>query len=495
VKAAAGRAAPYALGAAGVAVITAGIGLLRPWVDIPNLTVAYLLLVLWLGARYGLLPALAAAVLAFLVYEILFVPPYGTLLISAPHDLLNLLVLLLAAIAGGRLVSGVASARVRAEALALESGTLYQVAVEALRGADFSTALSLLCDRAAATPGVSGFAVLAADVHGLTHLAGSPPTADELTSARWTAEHQTPVGAMVRGGSLDLVRPVGAETAAATVPMTGGVALVRYRPGAVDERGQHALLALVGLGGLLLDRRRALAEGERARGLEASDRLKAAVLSSLSHELKSPLATIRAGLTTLGMKEAGLEPDQQAMVEGLDVQARRLDGLVRDLLVMSRLEAGVTGERAPEDLAALVGAVVQALGARLAGHPLEIEIPADLPPVLGDELQLDQVFTNLLENAVEWTAPGGRIAIGARRAGDEVEAWVENTGPDIPPTELASIFDTFWSGRSGGTGLGLAICRRIVEANGGHIRATNRRGGPRFTFTLPIATAAVAPTG
>lgn len=493
VRAAAGRAEPYLLGATGVALISAGIGLLRPWVDVPNLGVLYLLLVIWLGARHRLLPALATAILAFLTYEFFFVPPYGTLLISAPHDLLDLLVLLLAAVAGGRLVSGLAEARVQAEALALESGTLYQVAVEALRGQDVAAALQLLCDRAAETPGVLEFTVLASDPSGLTRLAGPEPARDRLKDARWAAEHGSSVGALVRDGRLELVRPVGAEEASAAVPMTGGVALIRYQPGRVGARGQHALLALVSLGGLLLDRRRALAETERASALELSDRLKAAVLSSLSHELKSPLATIRAGLTTLGMKEAGLDREQRSMVEGLDLQARRLDRLVRDLLTMSRLEAGATGERAPEDMAELVGTVLQAMRERLEPYRLEVEVP-ELPPILGDELQLDEVLTNLLENAAEWTLPGGRIALGARRRGDLVETWVENEGPAIPPTELRAIFDTFWSGRSGGTGLGLAICRRIVEAHGGTITAVNGRGGPRFTFTLPVAPAAVAPS-
>jgi len=137
--------------------------------------------------------------------------------------------------------------------------------------------------------------------------------------------------------------------------------------------------------------------------------------------------------------------------------------------------------------------VLNALRARLEPYRLEVAVP-ELPPVLGDELQLEEVLTNLLENAAEWTAAGGRIAIGARRAGDLVEVWVENEGREIPPTELAAVFDTFWSGRAGGTGLGLAICRRIVEAHGGTMRAVNRRGGPRFTFTLPLAPAAVVPT-
>ncbi|HEX6349919.1 MAG TPA: ATP-binding protein [Candidatus Dormibacteraeota bacterium] len=487
------RATPYVLGAAGVAAISAAIGLLRPWIDVPNLAVAYLLLVIWVGARHGQLPALATAILAFLVYEFLFVPPYGSLLISGTHDLLNLLLLLGAAALGSRLVARIAAARLRAEAQAQASGTLYQVAVEALRSTDVVAALQLLCVRAGEIEGVLGFGVLSREASGLQALAGTAPAPSEESDLRWAQEHSAPVGALSRGGRLQMVRPAGAGQASAVVPLSGGLALIRYRPGRVDLAGEQELLALVSLAGLLLDRRRALAETARAQSLEVSDRLKAAVLSSLSHELKSPLATLRAGLTTLGLPQAGLKPEQRSMVAGLDAQAQRLDRLVRDLLTMSRLEAGMAGERAPEDVGELIGAVLQALRDRLEAFQLEVQMPA-LPPVLGDELQLEEVFTNLLQNAIEWTPAGGRIAIGARQAEGELEIWVENQGPEIPPTDLESIFDTFWSGRAGGTGLGLAISRRIVEAHGGSIKAANRRGGTRFTIRLPQAPVQVLPT-
>src|SRR5205814_10162732 len=138
----------------------------------------------------------------------------------------------------------------------------------------------------------------------------------------------------------------------------GGVAVLRFREKAMDPDVQRLLAALLGLAGLLLDRRRAARGAERVRSLEASDRLKAAILSSISHELKSPLASLRAGLTTLLMPQAGLDEDQLELLLGLDRQATRLDRLVGDLLTMSRLEAGLPPDRLPQDLEELVGSVL-----------------------------------------------------------------------------------------------------------------------------------------
>jgi two-component system, OmpR family, sensor histidine kinase KdpD len=244
----------------------------------------------------------------------------------------------------------------------------------------------------------------------------------------------------------------------------------------------------------LLDRRRTAAISERARALEASDRLKAAVLSSVSHELKSPLATLRAGLTTLQMPQAGLAPDQRELVSGLNHQTTRLDRLVGDLLAMSRLEAGLPLDQQAQEFDELVGAVLVSLRHILEPFSLRIEIEPGLPPVLADELQIERVLTNLLENAAEWTRQGAAITLGARRRGPQIEAWVQNDGPAIPGEDLEQVFDKFWTNRRGGSGLGLAICRRIIEAHGGSIRADNTPNGPRFTFRLPTAHQAIEAT-
>ncbi len=485
------RALPYLAGMAGVIAITAAVGLLRPVLELPSLTVAYLLLVLWLGARWGWPPAVVAAVLGFCAYDWFLVPPFGTLWISAPHQLLDLVVLLAAALLGGRLVSSLARQRAGAAASAQESEILNEVAVAALQEPEGSRALSLLCERAVEPGGLRSLTLLAGAPEGLEVVAGAPLTPAELRQARWAAENHQNLGARLAGGRLELLRTVPARPEPRCVVLTGGVAVLwlRNEREGLGQRERHLLAGLLGLAGLLLDRRRAAAMTERARLLEASDRLKSAVLSSISHELKTPIAALRAGLTTLSMPEAGLPPAQCELIAGLDGQASRLDRLVGDLLTMARLEADLGLELTPQRLEDVVGAAVHTLGRLLEPFAVQVQLPSELPAVLADELQLERALRNLLENAVEWTPPGGRIEIGARAGDGTVSVWVANQGPAIPPDDLERVFDKFWTRRRQGSGLGLAIVHRVIGAHGGSIRAENGRDGPRFTFTLRTAEA------
>jgi two-component system sensor histidine kinase KdpD len=479
-------AAPYLAAVGGVAAITALIAVVRPWLDLPNLTAAYLLLVLWLGARYRWPPAVSAALLAFVAYDWFFVPPFGTLWISAPRELLNLVVLLVAALAGGRLVASLAAREAGAKIRAQESGILYELAIAALREPVGPAALSLVCERTVAA-GVGSVSLVAPGPEGMEVVAGRQLPRDALVEADRVLAAGQSVGARLRDGRLELISTSPEQPDLAYVVLSGGVAVLGPIQGRLDADDRRLLAALLGLAGLLLDRRQAVTVAERARALEASDRLKAAILSSISHELKSPLASLRAGLTTLLMPRAGLDTEQEQLVAGLDHQAVRLDRLVGDLLAMSRLEAGLPLEQTPHNLQELVGSVLHGLGPTLARLHVDVALDPALLPVLADEVHLERVLTNLLENAAEWTPDGGRISIGAVTRADAVEAWVENEGPHIPASDLDHLFDKFWTRRRGGSGLGLAICRRIVEAHGGVIRAENAKAGPRFVFLLPIA--------
>jgi two-component system sensor histidine kinase KdpD len=472
---------------AGAVVVTAVIGLISTRFQVPGLSAFYLLLVLWLGATWGRGPAVAGSIAAFLLYDFFFVPPVGTFAVRGQSELLELFVLLAVALVTGQLAGSLRRTQSAAEALAADERAMYEVATAALRSPEVTSALSLLSERAVRLQGVSRFALVAMDFGNAVPLAGGDLSADELRQATWSYDNGHPVGVAISNGSVRLMRTRPRANEPAYLPLTSGVAVLGIETEPPDPSDLRMLGALVGLADLLLDRRRAVLEAERARGFEASDRLKAAILSSLSHELKSPIASLRAGLTALTAPQAGLEPEQRELLRDLDGQASRLDRLVGDMLALSRLEAGVALEREPHRFADLVGTTLHQLRPALKGREVAVDIADDLPPVEVDELQIGRVLTNLIENALEWTPPEGGIAVGASASEDTLTAWVENDGPAIAPTDLDRVFDTFWSRRARGSGLGLAISKRVIEAHGGTIRAENRRRGPRFTFTLPLA--------
>jgi two-component system sensor histidine kinase KdpD len=484
---------PYAMAVGGVIAITLAIWWIQSVSPVRELAPLYLLLVLWLAARWGRWPAIVGSVSAFVLYDYFFVPPVGSLIISSPAEFLELVVLLAVALVTSQLAGSLRRARASAESLTRESRALYEVATEALRSQEVTVAMAMLCERATELQSVERFALVAVDVGQPSALAGADLSAAELKQAAWSHEHGRSIGIAVRSGAVTLVRTHPDAAEAAYLPLASGVAVMVIESELAGPDELRMLAALIGLADLLLDRRRAALESERARGLESSDRLKTAILSSLSHELKSPIASLRTGLTALASPQAGLKPDQRELLVDLDRQATRLDRMVGDLLALSRLESGLELEKDAQSFADLVAGATRQLRVELAGNQLVVVLPDDLPPVEVDELQAGRVLANLLENAHEWTPPNGMIEIGASVREGVLEGWVENEGPPIPTSDLEHVFDTFWTRRARGTGLGLAICKRVVEAHGGRITAENRRRGPRFVFTFPLAPVPAAP--
>jgi two-component system sensor histidine kinase KdpD len=236
-----------------------------------------------------------------------------------------------------------------------------------------------------------------------------------------------------------------------------------------------------------------------ARVLTETERLRAALLTSISHDLRTPLASILGTVSSLrsylDKYDAG---EREELLATLQDEAERLNRFVGNLLDMTRLESGAIELKLDlVDVTEIVGVALERAGNVLAHHRIEVEIAADLPMLQLDAILFEQVLFNLFDNAAKYAPPGSRIDVRARRDGDVVAIEVIDEGPGIPLDDLERIFDKFYRAqaqdrRRAGTGLGLAICRGFVEAQGGRIEAQNRadRSGAVLTIRFPAPAAA-----
>jgi two-component system sensor histidine kinase KdpD len=255
------------------------------------------------------------------------------------------------------------------------------------------------------------------------------------------------------------------------------------------------LFALADQAAAAMERLSLLQEAQRAETLARTDELKSALISAVSHDLRTPLASIIAAVTSL--QETGIDWDDATRREFLQAiydEARRLDRLVGNLLDMSRIEAGaLKPQREWYTIAEVLESVTQRLDDRAGSHPLHLDIAPNLPDLLFDFSQIDQVVTNLVENAIKHTPDGTPITIRVRQVGAQVEVSVSDRGPGVPDEHLRNLFSRFYRVyrtphvKDKGMGLGLAISKGLVEANGGTIGAANQPGGGLdVTFRLPV---------
>ena len=263
---------------------------------------------------------------------------------------------------------------------------------------------------------------------------------------------------------------------------------------APDER--RLLDALLDQTALAIERSRLVERVDEAQVLAEADKLRVAMLTSLSHDLRTPLASILGAATTLIANRNLYDAEQtNELLSTIREEAERLDRFVGNLLDMSRLEAGVLGAK-PEivDVIDLVETATKRLTRRLSRHKLELDLANDLPPVSADPLLLEQAIFNILDNAVKYAPPESMVHIQARQVANKVLLAICDDGPGIPADALDHIFDKFYrakasDSRIAGTGLGLAVARGFVEAFGGTLEAANRidHSGAVLTIGLPIA--------
>jgi two-component system sensor histidine kinase KdpD len=333
-------------------------------------------------------------------------------------------------------------------------------------------------------------------------LASAYPPEDKLddadmAAARWCWEHSHPTG---RGsdtlpGGKWLFLPL--RTGSGTV---GVIGIERETPGPLltpdDRRLLDALVDQVAVAIERISLARGLAE---TRVVAETERLRAALLTSISHDLRTPLASIIGTVSSLRSYADKYDArDRDELLSTLESEAERLNRFVGNLLDMTRLESGAIEMKLDlVDVAEIAGAALERAGSVVARHRIEVAVAPDLPMLRLDPILFEQVLFNLLDNAAKYAPPASRIDLRARRDGDVVAIEVIDEGPGIPQGDLERVFDKFYrvqaqDRRRAGTGLGLAICRGFVEAQGGRIEAQNRRdrSGAVLTirFPLPLAT-------
>jgi len=485
----------YLWGIVATAACTA-LGLMTsPLFELVNVAMMYLLAVVLIAARYGRGPAVATSVLAVAAFDFFFVPPQFTFAVSDVQYLLTFAIMLIVALiisdltARVRLQANVAGHRERRTAL------LYAMSRElaATRGQE---AMARAAVRHVGEVFDSQVVVLLPGGDGrLAYPRGEATAASlhgaDLAVAQWVQDHgeAAGLGTDTLPAAEALYLPLAGSQA-----VLGVLGVLPANPRRVLLPEQfHLLETFAAQVALALERARLAERAQRASIDAETEGLRNALLASISHDLRTPLAVISGASSTLAEKDGALSP--QARVElarSIFEESQQMAGLIANVLQMTRQEGGAIAlERDWHALGEIAGSVLGRLRERLAAHPVRVELPRDLPLVRVDATLIEQVLANLLENAVNYTPPGTALRLAAERGERELTVSVEDEGPGLPPGDPERLFAKFQRGAAegavGGVGLGLAICRAVVGLHGGRIWAERRaQGGAAFRFTLPL---------
>jgi two-component system sensor histidine kinase KdpD len=446
------RHATGVLAAAGVVLaVTAAVFVLEPFAPAVSLGVLYVFAVLPVAVRWGLTYAVAVSVASLLVFNWFFLPPKHTLELADSENWVALAVYLVTAVVVSELAARARRRATEAEQRAREAALLAEVSAALLDSDDVEGELPGIAARVAHVLGASDGSI---ELEPTT--AGSPGSTHELAIGD---------------------RPVG------RLRLEGG-----ERPTADVLR--RLLPALASLLAAALDRQRLARTALEAEALRRSDAVKTGILRSVSHDLRSPLTAIRTASEALGAASLDLdEDDRVALLATIDVEARRLERLVADLLDLSRLDAGAAAPR--RELWTLDGLVSRALG-DLGGSAerVVVTLSPHLPPIEVDGTQIERVLANLLENALKFSSITDPVELAATQERAEVLVRVSDHGVGVQAGDAERIFEPFeradHAGRPRGTGLGLAIARGFAQANDGRLWAETGGAGATFVLALPV---------
>jgi two-component system sensor histidine kinase KdpD len=477
-----------------------GIGmLLSDFLVLPNLSMVFLAAVLFCAVRFGAWSAIGAAVLSFLAYNFFFIAPVYTFTVAEPHELFALLIFLLVAVLTGGLAGRVREQSDAAARRAAGTQSLYDFSRKLSGLAKLDDVLWVVVSHIAKTVGGASLALLGQGEE--LRLAAALPPEDTLSPSEWAAARWAATRGEAAGWRTATLPSIAFQFRPLRTSR-GVLGVVGLKPGTADglsAENERAISALIDQAAVAIERTLLVDEAAAAKALAENERLRGALLSSLSHDLRTPLASIMGAVTSLrqlgGKMSAAARRDLLAAIEE---ETRRLSRFVSNLLDMTRLEAGaVNAGRDLVEIADVVNSAVARGRASFPTRPIAVEVASPLPAIRGDAVMLEQVIFNLLDNADKYVPAGLPTVVSARAEPQGVTICVSDSGPGIPAAELDRVFDKFHrvaqgDGRPAGTGLGLSICRGLVAAMGGTIRAESpaeRGKGTRIVVALPAADA------
>ncbi len=473
--------------------------LLEPCLGLINIAMIYLLPVLFSAVKWGTGPAVLAAVVGVLTFDFYFIPPTSTFTVADLRYLISFAIFLLVALLTGTLATRLRLQVISSRQRETRTTALYALSREIAAVAELPVVLESVVRKVADT--VEGKVILLLpDRSGKLELQATSFSQgecllddNERAVAAWVFEHSELAG---RGtdtlsGAAGLYIPLRTEQG-----VRGVLGIWLDNPERYLQPEQRRLLeAFAGLAAVAVTRIQLTEQAREAHLLAESERLRTALFNSLSHDLRTPLASIIGAVTGLLEEDNIYTPDaRRDLLQSIKQGAIRMNRFVNNLLDMARLESGMLQlNREWCDIQDIIGVAISRLGESLRSRPVKIQIQPDLPLVQADYVLIEQVLVNLLDNALKFSETGSEVVIAARCSEKkQVEVAVADRGLKIPAEDLERVFDKFYRLHSprqvSGTGLGLAICRGIIEAHGGQIWASdNPAGGVIITFILPLA--------
>jgi two-component system sensor histidine kinase KdpD len=421
--------------------------------------VLYVLAVVIAARVGGALAGVGASLLSFLALNFFFTPPFHTFVVAAPEDLVALFVFLIVSVIVGLLLSSALSAKSRSEQQEREARLLNRLATRLLSGESTDKVLTGIAEGICELFDLAGCGISTTFTSSVDHTRA--PSAEPPHQVRLTA----------RGRDIGEMR----------------ISIPRGRRLTEDE--QIAIQSLATQLALALEGMRLSVEVRRAELDAQASELKAALFSGVTHDVKTPLAAIMTSVTSLMDGRGFSDAEHHDHLDTIKAEAERLHRVVNNLLDVARLRAGaLVPRKIPSAIDELIESVINRLRHLLDGRPVEMRIGEDFPEVPIDVVQIDQVLTNLLENAIKFTPKGTPVSIVAVGNSLGVRVTVSDHGPGIPKEDRVRIFEPFERAEASGTGtgLGLAISNAIVVAHGGRMWVSdNPTGGAAFTFELP----------